>query len=296
MDTESHSLKRVWKVASRWSEDGNEGSSVLDLFRDHKVVFVGRVPEKFSQIQLGDLLVVSDGREVVAMGTALSKPAPITSLPILFSEADRQRFHYENWVLSCAIAWVDLREEDFVHYRPGAFHEVHENAEHYRDLYRKYAAESRDEGEFEIQARSCTLAYNERESANVLWRNSTRYVIPIFQRAYSWGQAEVSRLVNDLLDAFSGRLGGPEREPMFIGTMQIENRVKCDKDPFEWQHHVIDGQQRLTTLLLLMDPTIATASMSPLISSFSSWTPQKSPAQPGRASCRCRPSPATKVP
>lgn len=252
IDTSSYPLKRVWKIASRWSEDGNEGSSVLDVFRDHKLVFVGRVPEKFSQIEVGDLLVVSDGREVVAMGAALSKPAPIISLPIQFSDEERMRFNYEDWVLGCQISWADLKEEDFVHYRPGAFHEVHENAEHYRNLYRRYTAEIQNDGGFEIQARSCTLAHNEKESTDVLWRDATRYVIPIFQRAYSWGADEVSRLVNDLLDAFSGRLGGPVCEPMFIGTMQVENRVKCHEEGFEGQHHVIDGQQRITTLILLL--------------------------------------------
>lgn len=256
-DTSSYPLNRVWKIASRWSEDGNEGSSVLDVFRDHKFVFVGRVPEKFSQVEVGDLLVVSDGREVVAMGAALSKPAPITSLPIQFSDEERMRFHYEDWVLGCDIAWVDLKEEDFVHYRSGAFHAVHENADHYRDLYRNYTTESADEGGFEIQARSCTLARNvaastDKESDDVLWREATRYVIPIFQRAYSWGQDEVGRLVNDLLDAFAGRTGDPQCAPMFIGTMQVESRVKCHEDGFKGQHQVIDGQQRLTTLLLLL--------------------------------------------
>ncbi len=186
------------------------------------------------------------------MGPALSKPAEITAVPVFFSEVEQGRFDYEDWVLGCQISWVDLREDDFVHYRPGAFHEVHENAEHYRNLYRRYMAETQNDGGFEIQARSCTLARNEKESTDVLWRNATRYVIPIFQRPYSWGQNEVSRLINDLLDAFSGRLGGPVCEPMFIGTMQIENRVKCHEEGFEGQHHVIDGQQRITTLILLL--------------------------------------------
>lgn len=245
-------LGRVWKVASRWSEEGHPDSSVLDLFRDHKVVFVGRTPDRFSQIEEGDLLVVSDGRKVVAMGSALSPPAPITTFPILLSKEERQRFHYEPWVLGCAIDWIDLREDDFVHYRSGAFHEVIENAEHYRGLYRQYAEKSLDEGGFEIHARSCTLARNDAAPTEILWRDSTRYVIPIFQRSYSWGKVEVSRLLNDLIDGFSGRRDGPKCEPMFIGTMQIEDRVRCDEDSFDWQHHVIDGQQRMSTLMLIL--------------------------------------------
>jgi hypothetical protein len=107
-------------------------------------------------------------------------------------------------------------------------------------------------GGFEIQASSRTLARNEREQDSILWRPATRYVIPIFQRAYSWGRTEVSQLVNDLIDSYTGRHGGVPSDPMFIGTMQIESRDTCREDAFECQHKVIDGQQRITTLILLL--------------------------------------------
>ena len=109
-----------------------------------------------------------------------------------------------------------------------------------------------DSSGFEIQASSRTLARNEKEEDATLWRPATRYVIPIFQRAYSWGQIEASQLVNDLLDSFTGRHGGIPSDPMFIGTMQIEDRDKYREDDFEFHHKVIDGQQRITTLILLL--------------------------------------------
>ncbi|MGC4013107.1 MAG: DUF262 domain-containing HNH endonuclease family protein [Luteolibacter sp.] len=254
MNALHYPVPRVWKVASRWSEDGSPDSSVLDLFREHKVVFVGRVPERFAQVAIGDLIVVSNGTTVVAMGAVVSEPAPVTSLGIPFSPPELARFHYEDWVLGCRVDWVDLQEQDFVSYRIGAFHEVHENAGHYRDLYSRYLTATRNQAGFAIHARSCSLYGRSADSGEPLWEESIRYVIPVFQRPYSWGQTEVSKLVNDLLDAFTGRTGGPPFEPVFIGTMQIGSRlnVKGVANGFEWEHEVIDGQQRLTTLLLLL--------------------------------------------
>ena len=252
MSAVDYPLHRVWKVASRWSEDGHAESSVLDVFREHKVVFVGRVPERFSKVEPGDLIVVSNGTVVVAMGAVVSEPAPITSLRIPFSPSELTRFAHEDWVLGCRIDWVDLQEEDFVSYRIGAFHEVHENAQHYRELYGRYLTDSRDRGGFAIHARSCSLGGSVGEMGDPLWRDSTRYVVPVFQRPYSWGETKVAALATDLIDAFTGRNGGPGCEPMFIGTMQIGSRLSCDEGGFCWEHHVIDGQQRLSTLLLLL--------------------------------------------
>jgi hypothetical protein len=62
----------VWKVASRWSEDGNADSSILQLFRRHNIVFVGTHQERFRNIKKGDLIAVSDGKKVVALGVVHS--------------------------------------------------------------------------------------------------------------------------------------------------------------------------------------------------------------------------------
>lgn len=109
-----------------------------------------------------------------------------------------------------------------------------------------------DSNGFEIQASSRTLVHNEKDQDAVLWRPGTRYIVPIFQRAYSWGQSEVSQLVNDLLDSYTGRHGGIPADPMFIGTMQIDSQERCPGAVFESQHKIIDGQQRISTLILLL--------------------------------------------
>ena len=76
-------MNRVWKVASRWSETGTADSSILDIFRRHNVVFVGKFQDRFQQIAVGDLIVISDAKRVVAMGLATTPPRPVTELGLL---------------------------------------------------------------------------------------------------------------------------------------------------------------------------------------------------------------------
>ncbi|MBB5353824.1 hypothetical protein HNR46_004088 [Haloferula luteola] len=106
--------------------------------------------------------------------------------------------------------------------------------------------------EFEIQARSCTLLTNTASPSDVLFRPGTCYRIPIFQRPYSWGEPEVRRLVNDLLAAYFGRNGRVRREPMFIGTIQLMTAVDPKVPGFSTRHDIIDGQQRITTMILVL--------------------------------------------
>jgi hypothetical protein len=61
--------------------------------------------------------------------------------------------------------------------------------------------------------------------------------IPAFQRPYDWEQEQVNALVQDLVDAQS------RNTPLFLGMV-----VVCPDTDNEWS--IIDGQQRLTTLML----------------------------------------------
>lgn len=245
-------LRRVWKVGSRWSQHGTPESSILDLFQHHRVVFVGSCQDRFAQVSEGDLMLVSDGTTVVAMGAVTTPPQSLESLAIPFTPEELERFDFEPSVMGCKIDFIELREADREPYRMGTFHEVHQDADGYRKLYRRYHAEYVEGGGFEILARSCTLARNAKSPDDILWRTGTTFEIPVFQRPYSWGEPEISRLLNDLLTAFFGRLGGPAEEPVFIGTMQIEAATGSSEPGFVRCHNIIDGQQRLTTLILLL--------------------------------------------
>ena len=66
-----------------------------------------------------------------------------------------------------------------------------------------------------------------------------KYLIPLYQRNYAWGIDEIEQLLDDIYDAPVGR-------DYFLGSLIVNYLVEEDK--FE----VIDGQQRLTTLYLLL--------------------------------------------
>lgn len=69
-----------------------------------------------------------------------------------------------------------------------------------------------------------------------IFNSDDKYVIPLYQRAYAWADKEINQLVDDVNDN--------ERDNYYIGTLVVYKRA----DAFE----VIDGQQRLTTLFLLL--------------------------------------------
>ncbi len=68
------------------------------------------------------------------------------------------------------------------------------------------------------------------------------FVIPDYQRPYSWGAEQALQLVDDLVDALER---APD-EPYFLGSVVLV------KDKSQASADVIDGQQRLTTLTILL--------------------------------------------
>ncbi|MCX2862586.1 DUF262 domain-containing protein [Paucibacter sp. PLA-PC-4] len=73
-----------------------------------------------------------------------------------------------------------------------------------------------------------------------------QFVIPIFQRDYSWGGEECERLVKDVLAVADG----PDGAIHFLGSVVWVGSESGDA--VLQQRLVIDGQQRLTTCLLLL--------------------------------------------
>lgn len=68
----------------------------------------------------------------------------------------------------------------------------------------------------------------------------TKYIIPIYQRNYAWIKDEIEQLLNDINDVSKNFKG-----KYYLGSLIVNQR---GTDVFE----VIDGQQRLTTLYLLL--------------------------------------------
>lgn len=73
--------------------------------------------------------------------------------------------------------------------------------------------------------------------------NKCKYIIPIYQRNYAWGDDEISSLLQDIKNACEKNK--EQDKNYYIGSLVVCRRENGD---FE----VIDGQQRLTTLTLIM--------------------------------------------
>ena len=81
-------------------------------------------------------------------------------------------------------------------------------------------------------------------SIEELFKNDDSYLIPIYQRNYAWGKSEVEQLVTDINDYSRNN----NDKPYYIGTLVVFQRNVSGKIVFE----TIDGQQRLTTLSILL--------------------------------------------
>lgn len=67
-----------------------------------------------------------------------------------------------------------------------------------------------------------------------------KYIIPIYQRNFEWGESEIRQLILDIFDYSIDNYN----KDYYIGTLIVYDR----KNNFE----IIDGQQRLTTLCILL--------------------------------------------
>lgn len=105
------------------------------------------------------------------------------------------------------------------------------------------------EQSFSISAKTCTLKYNNQEKGGTILGEQIKYVVPIYQRPYSWSSEQIKKFISDIFVSYRSSEGEIIEEPMFIGTMQL-SEIKI-KDNNQVQD-IIDGQQRLTTFLLLI--------------------------------------------
>ncbi len=71
-----------------------------------------------------------------------------------------------------------------------------------------------------------------------LFDKGAHYVIPLYQRAYAWEDEEIVQLIDDINDSMGD---------YYIGSLVVA-KVKGREERYE----VVDGQQRLTTLYLLL--------------------------------------------
>ena len=81
-----------------------------------------------------------------------------------------------------------------------------------------------------------------------------KYLIPVYQRPYRWGEKQVKQLLKDIEDAYScflvGETANADDSVLFAGTIfiKLERNVRNEYNVYT----VVDGQQRITTITLLM--------------------------------------------
>ncbi|HEY1409833.1 MAG TPA: DUF262 domain-containing protein, partial [Promineifilum sp.] len=95
-------------------------------------------------------------------------------------------------------------------------------------------------------------------------KKSPQFVIPIYQRTYSWTERECQQLWDDII-----RSGSNEKiTAHFVGSIvYIEQGVSnvTSQSPLL----VIDGQQRLTTVMLLLEALARAVGESEPVDGFS---------------------------
>jgi len=72
---------------------------------------------------------------------------------------------------------------------------------------------------------------------------NNKYIIPIYQRNYAWGETEIKQLIQDIIDKQIVDLNSY----YYLGSLIVDEKVKNSEVSFE----IIDGQQRHTTLTLI---------------------------------------------
>ncbi|NHM14200.1 DUF262 domain-containing protein [Xiamenia xianingshaonis] len=80
---------------------------------------------------------------------------------------------------------------------------------------------------------------------DVLGKPNVQYVIPVFQRVYSWNTRQCEQLWNDMMRA------GAARKMHFMGTLIYLPDEACSEGGFT-HASLIDGQQRFTTITLAL--------------------------------------------
>jgi hypothetical protein len=78
-----------------------------------------------------------------------------------------------------------------------------------------------------------------------LLNGNSHYSIPIYQRNYAWGEKEITQLIQDIADYAEKNA----KKDYYIGTLVVYERKDESKGLI---YETIDGQQRLTTLTILL--------------------------------------------
>jgi len=88
-----------------------------------------------------------------------------------------------------------------------------------------------------------------KEKLHSFFQGTNQYQIPFFQRSYVWKKDNWEELWDNILEEKKAHIAGEDSEH-FIGTIIIKQKLSetLGINPFD----LIDGQQRLTTICILL--------------------------------------------
>ncbi|MEE1941125.1 DUF262 domain-containing protein [Streptomyces sp. TRM 70361] len=81
-----------------------------------------------------------------------------------------------------------------------------------------------------------------------LVQGDKQFQVPLYQRTYSWGREQLKRLWEDVCELVDQHLSGESTAPHFLGSVVLAPGQIQAGGVQRWL--VVDGQQRLTTLML----------------------------------------------
>lgn len=98
-----------------------------------------------------------------------------------------------------------------------------------------------------------TIKGTENKLREIL-EGTKQYVVPAYQRDYAWSTGQWNALWRPVERQFDALVNGNSLSPYFLGSLvinaQADSSSTSDEQPKRWD--VIDGQQRLTTIVILL--------------------------------------------
>lgn len=94
------------------------------------------------------------------------------------------------------------------------------------------------------------------------------YCIPDYQRAYVWDTDQVRDLLDDTISAYREN----KEAQYFLGSMVLKINEKSENNVSYTEYELLDGQQRITTVFLILacmrDMLTASSAISEFVSRF----------------------------
>lgn len=250
-------MENVWKIGSRWSSNGAWDSSIISIFRRSEAVFLGNDDvERFrKEVTVDDYFAIADGYCIPAVAKAVSEPMPLNDMIKKGMIKVRKNDPFDitedySWCYGVKVKIVDLPQDKHIYYgKRGTFFKANSIANKVKELYDDNLSQ-----QFDIQSHTYRIKSTRKQQDGKfsIIDNCTILNIPVYQREYSWERDQVSRFVGDIFKGFWGNEDEKviKKEPMFIGTMQLSYKKYINEK--EYEQDVIDGQQRLSTILCIL--------------------------------------------